>query len=114
MAHLVFVYGTLRSGEINHHYLAQSERLGGIRTAPNFALFDLGAYPGLVAGNQAVVGEVYRIDDATLVELDILEEVPIEYRREMIPTIFGSAWVYFYQEETKPDQLILSGDWCTR
>ncbi len=114
MSHLVFVYGTLRKGESNHHYLQHCEMLGIVETNPAYALFDLGPYPGLIEGEQSVIGEVYRVDDATLVELDILEEIPIEYRREMIETPFGPAWIYLYQEDTQREQLIPSGDWCLR
>jgi gamma-glutamylcyclotransferase (GGCT)/AIG2-like uncharacterized protein YtfP len=114
MEHRVFVYGTLRKGECNHHYLGKSEMLCVAETAPHYALFNLGPYPGLIEGNQRVTGEVYRIDDATLVELDILEEVPIEYRRELIETAVGSAWIYLYQGETQSEALIPSGDWCLR
>lgn len=114
MSHLVFVYGTLRKGESNHHYLEHCEMLGVIETNPVYALFDLGPYPGLIEGKTSVIGEVYRVDDATLIELDLLEEVPIEYRRESIETPFGKAWIYLYQEAPHREQLIPSGDWCLR
>ncbi|GAL14235.1 hypothetical protein JCM19233_5247 [Vibrio astriarenae] len=44
MQHLVFVYGTLRKGESNHHFIEQSEYLGMCETLPEYALYDLGAY----------------------------------------------------------------------
>jgi gamma-glutamylcyclotransferase (GGCT)/AIG2-like uncharacterized protein YtfP len=114
MQHLVFVYGTLRKGESNSHHLVNSEFVGFCNTPPHYALYDLGPYPGLIEGEQSVVGEVYRIDDLTLADLDILEDIPIEYRREMIETSFGSAWVYLYQQPLKLEVLIKSGDWCQR
>lgn len=43
MQHLVFVYGTLRKGESNHHFIEQSEYLGMCETLPEYALYDLGA-----------------------------------------------------------------------
>jgi gamma-glutamylcyclotransferase (GGCT)/AIG2-like uncharacterized protein YtfP len=114
MPHLVFVYGTLRKGECNHHYLNNGEMLGIVETNPVFSLFDLGPYPGLSEGQQSVTGEVYRVDDETLANLDILEDVPLEYRRETIETSLGRAWIYLYQEPTQLAQLIPSGDWCER
>ncbi|MDG3087028.1 gamma-glutamylcyclotransferase [Vibrio hannami] len=114
MQHLVFVYGTLRKGECNHHLLAQSEYLGMYETEPNFQLFDLGQYPGLMEGMHSITGEVYRVSDSTLAELDILEDVPIEYRRESIETPFGQTWIYIYQQPVTQDQVIDSGNWLNR
>lgn len=112
--HLVFVYGTLRQGEANHHYLAGSQRLGMWVTPPSYALHDLGPYPGLSAGQQSIQGEVYQVDDSTLAQLDILEDVPVEYRRENIDTPYGLAWIYIYQDTSRLNSLIESGDWCQR
>lgn len=114
MQHLVFVYGTLRRGECNHHLLEQSEYLGMFQTEPSYQLYDLGTYPGLVEGGHSVVGEVYRIDEETLGQLDMLEEVPVEYLRESIETPFGSAWIYIYQDTSQLDQVIDSGNWMLR
>ncbi|KAB0463124.1 gamma-glutamylcyclotransferase family protein [Vibrio kanaloae] len=112
MRHLVFVYGTLRQGQSNHHYVQGCELLGRFDTPKEFALFDLGAYPALTCGSKSVAGEVYVINDEVLASLDQLEDVPVEYRREQIETIFGLAWVYLYQLELTANKEILSGDWC--
>jgi gamma-glutamylcyclotransferase (GGCT)/AIG2-like uncharacterized protein YtfP len=112
--HLVFVYGTLRDGEYNHWYLGESPMLGYYETPPEFSLYDLGPYPGLIEGHQSVMGEIYVVDDQTLSRLDELEDVPVEYRREQIETPFGMAWIYFYQDVSKLSQAIASGDWCQR
>lgn len=111
--HLVFVYGTLRQGEVHHHLLESSELVGNFVTEPKFALRDLGEYPGLVEGASAIVGEVYRVDDDTLAKLDILEDVPIEYRRETMETPFGSAFYYVYQGQNDAGD-IHGGDWMQR
>ncbi|WP_375752397.1 gamma-glutamylcyclotransferase [Vibrio sp. HN007] len=114
MQHLVFVYGTLRKGECNHHLLERSEYLGMYETEPNFQLFDLGQYPGLTEGGHSIIGEIYRVDNETLAQLDILEDIPIEYRRESIETQFGQAWIYIYQQSATPEQVIESGNWLNR
>ncbi|MFB9137570.1 gamma-glutamylcyclotransferase family protein [Vibrio olivae] len=111
MQHLVFVYGTLRQGESNHHLLEHSELLGSHQTLPEYALYDLGAYPAVIPGHQTIRGEVYLIDNQTLSELDKLEDVPVEYRREQIETPFGLAWIYLYQDASNLESLIDSGDW---
>lgn len=81
----VFVYGTLRAGEINdinlaadRHAIARPRHLGLTRLAGR--LFDFGTYPGMVAGPDAgaqstVVGDVYEIDDALVPVLDEIEQV---------------------------------------
>ena len=112
MEHRVFVYGTLLAGEVNHHLLAGAELLGPHRTGPCFSLFDLGAYPGLARGGAtAVSGEVYRVDGARLSRLDALEDYPRLYDRRLIPTPYGSAWVYLYRGERAGRALIPGGDW---
>ncbi|CAK2493404.1 gamma-glutamylamine cyclotransferase family protein YtfP [Vibrio crassostreae] len=114
MQHLVFVYGTLRKDQSNHHYLKQCECLGRFYTPEEYALFDLGAYPAMIIGKKSVAGEVYMINDEVLESLDRLEDVPVEYRREQIETIFGLVWVYLYQLDLTANKEILSGDWCKR
>lgn len=111
--HLVFVYGTLRQGESNHHYLGNAQWLGQETLSAQFAMYDVGEYPAIVAGNQAIIGDVYRVSDVILAELDELEEVPFEYRREQVMTRLGLAWVYLYQNSDVLQVPIASGDWCT-
>jgi gamma-L-glutamyl-butirosin B gamma-L-glutamyl cyclotransferase len=71
----VFVYGTLREGEDNHHYLAGALQLA--RTAKTRGrLVDTGCgYPAmLLAGGQWTQGELYEVDGRTLRRLDRLED----------------------------------------
>ncbi|GAD78768.1 gamma-glutamylcyclotransferase family protein [Vibrio ezurae] len=113
MQHLVFVYGTLRQGESNHHLLQGSDLLGVYETPAQYSLYDFSAYPGIVEGHSSITGEVYRVSDEVLAKLDILEDIPIEYRRESIETPFGEAWIYLYQG-TELGTAIESGDWNLR
>ena len=79
---LVFVYGTLRRGGENHGLLEHVRCVSVTRTQPAFTLYDLGAYPAMVAGGvTAVEGETYEVDAATLARLDQLEGCPGYYHR---------------------------------
>lgn len=94
-ANTVFVYGTLRRGESNHPWLARARYLGSMITRPQYTMIDMGGYPGILSpGRTAIVGEVYQLEENRLPQLDILEEVPELYQREVIETRFGQAWIY--------------------
>jgi gamma-glutamylcyclotransferase (GGCT)/AIG2-like uncharacterized protein YtfP len=70
----------------------------------------LGDYPGIVSGQQSVLGELYVVDDLTLALLDELEEVPHEYSRERLMTPWGEACYYHYNMEATGLAAIASGD----
>lgn len=110
----VFVYGTLRRGANNHHWLEGARYLGQCRTAPRYRLLDLGAYPMLVTGGRtAVVGEVYAISRRLLARLDVLEDYPREYSRTLMGTPWGRAWVYL-RSSPPPGRRLPGGDWFKR
>jgi len=90
---LVFVYGTLLVGEHNHRLLKGAQLISDeARTQPGFQLYDLGRYPALVRdGDQAVLGEVYEVDEPMLAALDRLEGHPDLYRRTGIVLADGTA-----------------------
>ncbi|MEI2416077.1 gamma-glutamylcyclotransferase family protein [Orrella sp. JC864] len=76
----VFVYGSLRAGEVND--LSQAARRHGC-APPRWhgvgwvagTLYDLGDYPALLAtGPHRVRGDVYLVDDALLAVMDEIEE----------------------------------------
>lgn len=114
MSHRVLVYGTLRQGESNHYLLSDSQFLGSVVTQAQFQLFDLGPYPAVIKGDQTLVAEVYLVDDETMQQLDILEDYPHEYDRELVTTPHGQAWIYLYQNKRLLRNTIQSGDWCQR
>ena len=70
----IFVYGTLMKGGSNFaRFLSNAEFLGKY-TAEDFALYDLGAYPGVVYGKgDKVKGELYKINGDILKNIDRLE-----------------------------------------
>ena len=78
----VFVYGTLRAGEINdiseaaaRHDIEEPTLLGTATVRGR--LFDFGAYPGLVLDEVGppVSGDVYEIDPDLIAVLDEIEQV---------------------------------------
>lgn len=84
---LIFVYGTLLQGLERHHALGASTFVGPAIMS-GAALFDLGEYPGLVAGEGSVTGELYHVGASTLAALDAIEGYQAEnpqtslYRRQ--------------------------------
>jgi len=114
--HNVFVYGTLKKRFPNHHVLhtGKAELVGHGTTTPKFFLFN-GGFPrmaqmpqGISAARAAeltpklghVWGEVWRVDDTSLMACDRLEGHPRFYCREKIGIkLDGSerritAWAY--------------------
>ena len=90
----VFVYGTLKQGHPNHHWLAGCPCAGQAQL-DGLVLHDLGPFPMAIHGSGIVVGELYRVDAATLKALDRLEGVPRLYRRwRRRPLVGPWAWVY--------------------
>jgi gamma-glutamylaminecyclotransferase len=71
----LFVYGTLRRGESRHRYLAGQRYVGVARTQPQYRLFDLGDYPGLVerSNGRSIEGELWDVTPECLARLDAVE-----------------------------------------
>jgi gamma-glutamylcyclotransferase (GGCT)/AIG2-like uncharacterized protein YtfP len=97
----VFVYGTLRQGFANHHFLADATFRGPGRTAEAHGLYLEAGIPFLAAGEgrYPVVGELYTVNAATLAALDTLEEHPHVYERRPAPVLMDdghavTAWIY--------------------
>lgn len=80
----------------------------------NYQLYSPATICAQFRWNGTVHGEVYRIDNATLAELDALRTVGGEYARQLIQTPYGSAWMYVYQRPVDGLKLIESGDWLDR
>ena len=56
----VFVYGSLKRGFRNHHFLATSRFIGTGTTDRDFDLLDLGYFPAMVKGGGfAIRGELF-------------------------------------------------------
>lgn len=123
MKHLVFVYGSLRRGNVGAMSIRfpDSEFIGNAQV--NGSLYDLGAYPGLLLDESSslINGEVYEVDDETLHELDQFE-LSSDYLRKQVEiyidteqkTCSITCWTYVpeYDAEFYSNRkLITSGDW---
>lgn len=114
----LFVYGTLLSGESNHHQLEGSRLLGHHRTEPGYTLVRLRAslrsYPALLeGGTTSVPGEVYDVEDRVVPALDRFEGHPDLYRRKGI-RLHGLTDVEAYvlvPAHGARSTIIESGDW---
>ena len=89
-------------GGVRHRVLAGQRFLGEWRTCPQYALFDLGPYPGLVrvaAEGRAIHGELYEIGSGLIARLDRIEGAPNLFRLEpiRIESHSGEVLAYFYQ-----------------
>jgi gamma-glutamylcyclotransferase (GGCT)/AIG2-like uncharacterized protein YtfP len=113
----VAVYGTLREGFSNHRLLETSTLLGA-DVLNGFEMYTAGGFPVIYPTNNddSIVIEVYECSDETLNgPLDSLEGHPSWYRRQLVDTQFGKAWVYVMQSQAyKRNNKILSGDWSDR
>lgn len=118
----VFVYGTLRQNESNHHYL-EKEKLLASQCWVKGELYDTGyGYPALVnRSDSRVYGELYQIGDKKLEAIDLLEEYYGEgqdndYER-MTKTVYTDkgeerALVYYFPfSKVDLNLKISSGDW---
>ncbi|BCB04287.1 gamma-glutamylcyclotransferase [Bacillus sp. KH172YL63] len=116
----VFVYGTLRRNEKNHHLLKEAEPVKEQAWTEGI-LFDSGkGYPVLKEGKGTIYGEIYRITPDILPSLDELEGY-LEGREEnlyirktkQISTDEGliEAFVYETGSEALCQTEIPSGDW---
>ncbi|MCP3738990.1 gamma-glutamylcyclotransferase [Rossellomorea sp. BNER] len=117
---LLFVYGTLRKNERNHHWLGNS-KLVTEQAWLNGELYDTyNGYPALKEGDERVYGEIYRVSPTILTHVDMLEEYKEDrddnlYRRYHIDiqTDQGliSCLYYTGQHSSLFQEKIPSGDW---
>lgn len=89
---LVFVYGTLKKGHLRARVMEECEFVGE-RTLSGLRMFDTGhGYPAVVPGEGVVKGEVYKVDDVKLRDLDGIEGVPTLYTREKMDGVIYYQW----------------------
>jgi len=109
---LVFVYGTLKRGGVNHAWIEAQQFVAEARTVPAYRMYDLGGYPGMVrsADGISIQGEIWSVDEAGLAQLDVLEDTAGgEYERVVVPlegehaTQQVEGYIYLRSVEGKRD-----------
>ena len=117
----VFVYGTLKNGFRNHHYLSGSRFLGTGRTTEKYAMHTEGGIPFVVENEQVsyIFGELYSVDGSVLQNLDRLEGHPTWYQRKEVEICLDSgacstmrAWMYFVSNHN--GRIITTGEFTER
>ncbi len=110
--HRVFVYGTLKRGQRNFHYLRDAEFVAEFVTEAIYSMHSFDTYPAVcLPGQHAVHGEIYHVSGAHFRQLDELERYPEYYQRIEIPTYHGDAWMYIVESELCRGQPLLAGNW---
>jgi len=120
MEYRLFVYGTLRRGEVNHGLLGASRCQSLLAWVPG-SLVDTGqGYPAMTEGPGLACGEIYRIGGETLARTDVLEDYygPGDPRNlyERVETIAwtdrGETRVLVYVSDRFPSGAAIPfGDW---
>lgn len=100
----VFVYGTLKKGYANHHYLADQQFIGPA-ALPNHLLYAVSkGFPGVCPApgrNHQVNGELYQVTAECLKHMDRLESNGRMYQRQLLDVTLSNsdtlpAWVYIW------------------
>ena len=110
-ASLIFVYGTLMKNHRNHHYLTEAVLIDKC-IIENYALYELGSYPGIVpAANSMVLGELYQVEPGTLEILDKLENEGSEYIRRRVTAVCATCTIdgvftYVYDYPVQKENLL--------
>lgn len=107
----VFVYGTLMRGQINHSYYLSKSKFLGIAELPNYAMYAVSSFPGIVTEPSGKVkGEVYSVTVEILRKLDCLEGEGSLYLRKIVDIELNNetiqGFVYIWNHSTRDLQKI--------
>jgi len=104
----VYVYGTLKEGNSNNHYLDNAEFIEEAEFTANHTMFTLlnnyngslyKRFPCLIKTPQiknTIKGEIFKIDEETLMYLDQLESNGSMYQREEVEINGKTCFVYYF------------------
>lgn len=122
VSHLLFAYGSLRTGEPDHPALEGATCLGTAAVS-GVRLVDLGQYPALIAVGTptrtelwVVVGELYEVEAKLLPRIDLLKQHPILFQRRTVTLTDGrTAQAYMMNDEqVRGRKRMRGGDWKKR
>ena len=106
----LFIYGTLKRGDVRAPLLHGQAFLGEQSTAPRYRLFNTGDYPALIEAQplglagRSIFGELWSVDSACLASLDLEEGVDEGlYTRRAIQMAddAGGVEAYFYMHSVQ-------------
>ena len=106
----IAVYGSLRKGRYNHHFMNGCSFIG-IDRSHGWDMYSNGSYPYVVAGKGSITVEIFEVTRATLSKIDILEGYPVHYFRTLVETRLGSCWLYHVERVPEGCFAIPGGDW---
>lgn len=110
MNNLIFIYGTLKKGESNHSHMKGSKYIGNAKSVKKYIMhpYRNSDFPCLFneSGKYNIEGELYKVSDEKMVQLDYFEGVPNLFDKEKIDVIdefknIIKANVYFCKLERK-------------
>lgn len=106
----LFVYGTLMKGQNANPFLSNCEYIGKY-VLKDYAMYNLGAYPGIVAcKGESVIGEVYSINPDIIPDLDRYEGEGQLFTRKIVTVSNGSqsvdVIVYVYRHEVSGSKMM--------
>jgi len=112
----VFVYGTLRKTGSNHHYLQDAQCVQDNVLLSGFCLYDYQhLYPFMLPASpeEAVSGEVYRVNSAQLEVLNLLEDTANRLYR--LVYLSDDRFYTYLKYDQQVDGLIKieGGDWIS-
>ncbi len=112
---ILFVYGTLKRGQRNHHLIQSQKFLDEATTMPLYRLYALGWFPGMVLdvdNGLEVKGELWEVDDATLEKMDEYEGVPDLFVRQdvAIRDCFETVQAFLYNRAL-PADAVSGNEW---
>lgn len=108
----LFVYGTLKKGFGNHHWLGPNSKFIEDSLISGFTMHDLSAYPAVKMGGHAnVYGEFYEVPDNVIPYLDALEGHPDLFQRTEIRADNDEPFSVYLMDHADSYPLIASGKW---
>lgn len=112
MGKFVFVYGTLKRGERNHHRMAGARLVGtAVTRDAAFTLTEQASVstPGRTTpsvspgGAHRIAGEIYEVDDTVLAALDSFERVGLDYERRTVALADGHSASIYLRLASRPE-----------
>ena len=112
----VAVYGSLRKGLYNHYLMSHSDFIKTVSVEVPFKMISMSdTFPALIPTkeNNLVVFELYKVNDKTARNLDILEGYPDFYSKKYIKIKDEDYLVYYLSplKITNEEEVVKSGDW---